>query len=403
MIQFILKYLNKIKQFFVIIPVLIAIMVFVGLFFANKKSEPEFATKAERIMFEIKDKSPKYVITLPSQKEEKNNEEAGVAEEKVQEVAEVNSDVEEQSKIRTNNEKLSELDIPLLSRLPDSHDVDVLENVEPIEDLLETNDKGQVLPISNGLLKPWEVYGRKVFVMPMFNKVVVVFKNLGTNRYNTDLIIQHVPANVSLSFSPYATETVDAIKKARTFGHETYLDMLLPSRDFAKTDSGPQALNFNKSVSDNIDLLEEQLSQEIVVGGFVVNDGIDDDVYDPYFQSIMEMIKKRGLLLFDATHGKNIDKNNVSGLDRVKADFVIDHDFSRASIRRKLEQAEQYALKTGNVVIVSDSKPVAVLEIVNWLQTFSKQLSYEEMKEKQVTSFKKPLILVPLSNLVGEY
>ena len=36
-----------------------------GYFFAKQKSEPEFATKIDRIMFERKNKSPKFIITLP--------------------------------------------------------------------------------------------------------------------------------------------------------------------------------------------------------------------------------------------------------------------------------------------------------------------------------------------------
>ena len=68
MVNLILKYLNKIKQFFLIIPILIGIMIFAGLFFANQKSKPEFASKTEQIMFETKNKSPKYIITLPEEK-----------------------------------------------------------------------------------------------------------------------------------------------------------------------------------------------------------------------------------------------------------------------------------------------------------------------------------------------
>ena len=39
-------------------------MIFSGLFFASKKSEPEFITKADKVMFDTKNKSPKYIITL---------------------------------------------------------------------------------------------------------------------------------------------------------------------------------------------------------------------------------------------------------------------------------------------------------------------------------------------------
>ena len=398
MFKLILKYLNKIKQLFVIIPVLIGIMVFIGLFFANKKSEPEFASKAERIMFEIKDKSPKYVMTLPDEQ----SEEEAITEEQKEEQKET-QDEEAPAPRKTNNEKLSELDIPFIAKLPMRETTEVLDYIEPLENLLSEDESGIKLPQPDGLVKPWEAYGRRVNIMPMFKKVVVVIKNIGPNRGNADVISDRLPSDVSLSFSPYATDLVAQIKKARENGHETYLDMLLPSPDFSAADFGPQALNFMQSPEENIKLLEKQLSKNIAVGGFTIIDGIDDEAYNPYFQSIMTMLQQRGLLLFDATHGLTIGNNNVSGLDRVRADIIIDSDFERQNIRDKLALAEQQALRNGNVVIVSEPKPVAVLEIAAWLNTFSKQLSYEEMKTQNVTSFEKPLILVPLSNLAGEY
>ena len=41
------------------------LLIGLGYFFAEKQSEPEFASKIDRIMFERKNKSPKFVITLP--------------------------------------------------------------------------------------------------------------------------------------------------------------------------------------------------------------------------------------------------------------------------------------------------------------------------------------------------
>ncbi len=400
MVTLILKYLNKIKQFFLIIPILIGIMVFAGLFFAHEKSKPEFASKAEEIMFDTKNKSPKYVMTLPE--EQKKQEPSSINEDDI-ELAGLSKEAEKEIKPLTNNEKLNQLDIPFLAKLPTRDNIEALTYVTPLQTLLMKNDKDQRLPVQSDNLKPWEVYGRKVSVMPMFNKVAIVIKNVGTNAVNSDLIISRLPSEISLSFSPYTPILTDIVKKARENGHETYVDIILPSRDFARTDSGPLALNFQKSVNQNVQMLEGILAQDVAVGGFTVCDGVDDTDFNDYFSAIMAMLEKRGLLLLDATHGLNIGSNNVQGLDRVRADIVIDADFNRTSIREKLDQAEKKALKNGNVVVVADPKPVVVLELYNWIKTFSQQLTYDEMKAQGVSDFEKPLVLVPLSNLVGEY
>lgn len=392
--RLILKYLNKIKQLFVIIPVVIVTMLAAGLFFASKKSQPEFSSKAERIMFETKNQSPKYVITLPEEKTQKPVE---------KEPEEVTTPPAVEEKNKTNNEKLNELVIPFLSQLPAVEGQTPLKQVMPDSSLLEDEGATKGLPVRYGNLKAWEVYGRKVQVMPMFNKVAVVIKNMGLSKLNSELIIAKVPENVSLSFSPYSYSLPDLIKKARESGHETYLDMLLPSRSYLLEDSGDYALDFAKDSSENVKMLERLLHGDFAVGGFTLRDGVDDEKYAAQFLAVMKMLEKRGLLLFDATHGETVNQNNVAGLARVKADVVIDENFSKDSIVERLKTAENLARRNGNVVVAVDPKPVAVLAVVEWLSTFSKQLSYAEMKAQNVTSFERPFVLVPLSNMAVEY
>lgn len=398
MIRLILKYLNKIKQFFLIVPILIGAMIIAGLFFANQKSKPEYDTKAEQVMFDTKNKSPKYVMTLPEKQSQKKEDIETEAEVSLPPVP-----VENETELKSNSEKLNSLDIPFLYRLPQREAGAPMLHTVPFDEILQTQKQTVKLPIQNGALRAWEVYGRKVDVMPMFNKVAVVVKNMGINQSNADLIIKRMPAEVSLSFSPYASGLENLIKTARENGHETYLDMILPSRDFLTTDSGPWALDYNRSVEENVELMEQLLSRDVAVGGFTLCDGVDDSTYDSYFQGLMTMFVKRGLLMLDATLGVNVGKNNVSGLDRAKADVIVDSGFNRQEIKAQLAQAEETAVRNGSVIVVVDPKPVAILAVSEWLNTFSKQLSYEEMKEQNVTEFEKPLVVVPLSNLVGEY
>lgn len=363
-------------------------MLVTGLFFANQKSQPEFASKSEEVMFDTENKSPKYVMTLPEKNKIKKNE---YVKKRLS---------TEKSVKKTNAEKLNELDIPFLSRLKSVENRVPLEHVLPFADVLEKESK---LPIKTDVLKSWDVYGRKVDVMPMFNKVAVVINNLGVNQTNADLIIDRIPSDVSLSFSPYTVGLEKLVKKAREKGFETYLDIILPSRNYLLVDSGQYALNFSEKPEYNVAILEGMLSKNMALGGFVMRDGIDDDEYNMQFIAIMKMLEKRGLLFLDATHKENVSVTNVNGLDRVRADIIIDKDFDKKLIEQQLQKAEQIAYRNGSVVIVLEPKPVAVLAIADWIETFSKQLSYEEMKAQHVSEFKKPLILVPLSNLAVEY
>lgn len=54
------------------------------------------------------------------------------------------------------------------------------------------------------------------------------------------------------------------------------------------------------------------------------------------------------------------------------------------------------------MLIVIEPKPSAVLALSDWIKSFSPQLSYEQMKEQNITEIEKPFALVPISNLVVE-
>ena len=109
-----------------------------------------------------------------------------------------------------------------------------------------------------------------------------------------------------------------------------------------------------------------------------------------------------GLLAIDATFSGDVSEIKIPGLARNRADIVIDSGFNPEDIGQKLELAEQIAENKGQVIIVADPKPVVVLQILKWAESFSPQLSYEEMKAQNITAPEKPFALVPLSNTVIE-
>ena len=71
----------------------------------------------------------------------------------------------------------------------------------------------------------------------------------------------------------------------------------------------------------------------------------------------------------------------------------------RNQIEAALKRAEDTALIKGQVLVIADPKPVAVMALYDWIKTFSPQVSYEEAKTMEIS---KPFALVPPSNLVVE-
>lgn len=369
-------------------------LVFVGYFYANKKSEPKYRSKIEQIMYDTKNKSPKYVITLPDRTPRAKKDEP-------KKIAEQEDKTEVKTEEKTDPLKEALNNLPQLGFLGKKANKLPLAYIEPDKNLVE--DTGSfLLPQAQGSKKPWEVYGKKVEIMPRFLKVAVVVKNFGINQANATLIADGLPDEVSFSFSPYALNIKDQVIYARNMGHETYMDFLLPSKDYLKSDSGPLSMSLTASLEENKNRLYQVLGGNFAVGGMIVSQGIADESNVEQLSKLLAELQARGLLMVDASGEDFINNMKIDNLARVKADILIESDFSREGIEKKLAEAENIAREKGRVIIVVEPKPSAMLALNEWFKSFSPQLSYEQMKEQNITEIEKPFALVPISNLVVE-
>lgn len=372
--------------FFIFMAVVMVMMS--GYFFAKKKSEPEFRTKIERIMFEKKNKSPKYILTLPEKKQKlpSKNKPSFLSEEPV--------------KLETIEDFVKAA--PLLAKLKDSSNHYSLNVVENIPDLIEKKDNFTLPKISNQNKKPWVEYGHQIQIAPNFYKVSVIFKNTGIDTKTFESMNKALPSEVSFSFSPYTIKASEMISNARKFGHETYMDLLLASKNVLKADNGPLAMGITVTPQENMYRFYKALSVNAPIGGMIIVDGLVDETTKNQLSNYLQELQQRGLLAIDATSGQEIDNIQVPNLPRKKADIVISDNFTQENIRNLLLKAEQTAREKGQVLIVATPKPIVITAIKNWVETFSPQLSYEEMKEQNITSIERPFALVPVSNLVVE-
>ncbi len=367
----------------------------IGLLFAGKKSEPVYLSKIDKLMFDKDNKSPKFVLSLPSW-------DKVLASAKENKSFEINDDILQElqddvviPKRKTMEDILAK--IPNLGALPDTPQSQTLTNIMNSKGLIEpVNDL--ILPrISQDNKRPWVEYGKVVDVLPNFKKVAIVIKGLGFDPASLDKISNALNSEVSFSFTPYAKNIGQKIIKTRQRGHETYVDLLLSSKNFLRADSGPLSISLTISKDEALNRLQKSLSTEAPIGGVIVNDGVADEDNREILIELLKELRNRGLLMIDATSGDGLSKIDIQDLARKKADVVIDTDFRKEAIDKALLKAEYIAFEKGQVLVVADPKPIVIVELLNWIKTFSPQLSYEEAKEIELN---KPFALVPLSNLV---
>ncbi len=391
-----LKQLKQKKWLIIITLSILVLLAATGYFFAKMKSEPVYLTKIDKIMYDKKNRSPKYVLTMPEKKitPKKENNISQVEKEEVS--TEVNTTFE------TGDLNDIVRSIPQLSSLGEAPGKTPLHPFERQEKFTR-QEEGLIVPaLSPEGKRPWVVYGKKVNVQPNFYKVAVVIKNIGLNPKETDLIANGLPAEVSLSFSPYTVDAENQIKKARYLGHETYMDLLLSSKDFLKSDTGPLAMSIISNIDDNIRRMKQTLAVDAPIGGIVINQGQVDKENKERTEKLLSSVKEMGLLMIDATGEDGIDIVKIDGLARKKADIIIDENLDQKQVAEQLKNAERIALEQGQVLIIASSKPASVVTLNKWQKTFSPQLTYEQMRENNITTIDRPFALVPVSAIVVE-
>ena len=133
----------------------------------------------------------------------------------------------------------------------------------------------------------------------------------------------------------------------------------------------------------------------------MVSEGIVSDDVEEGLSDLLDRVSKMGLLMIDATGENELNNIVVTGLARRKSDIIIE-EYTPQEIAQKLSEAEEIAQKQGSVLIVSGLKASAIKALNEWVKTFSPQLTYEQMKEQNITEIERPFALVPISAIVVE-
>ena len=380
--------LKNVRTVLVVLIILFA-LAGTGYFFAKKKSEPVYLSKIDRVMFERKNKTPGFIMRLPDKEE-------------ISKLSQQEAQKEPAKETPPHAIEANELldKIPLVAKLAKNSVQEPLKYINADKNLIEEKDGAYLPKIGKNGKKAWIEYGKTEEIQPNFYRVSVIINGLGLDSTVTTAAIESLPANVSLSFSPYASDIDRQIKTARSMGHETYVDLLLSSKDFLKSDTGPLAMSMTAGFEENLRRLKKSLNIDAPVGGLVFQRGIVDFDNPQRMKDLFKEINNMGLLAIDATGENYMEKIGSIGLPRKKAEIVIDSYFVREEIDKRLAAAEKLAQKNGNVLVVVNPKPVVLHAVNDWIASFSPQISdYQELKN---TVIEKPLALVPVSNVVVE-
>ena len=249
---------------------------------------------------------------------------------------------------------------PSFSQFPARTDLKPLGNA-PLPELLRDSPSGP-LPIAARGKEPRTAYARPFAAPPGAAKVAVVVVGLGLSRDATEAAITKLPPEISLSFSPYASNLDGWMRRARAHGHEVLLDLPLEPANFPMRDPGPLAILARQSPA------EAQQQLQSVLGRMTAYVGLSAGLSSPVSASeqwpaLLQAVRSRGLLFVgDGLVG-------VAGKDLpavTPVTLVADEVPFRAAIDARLLRLQTIAERQGSAVAYVSPRPVTFDCLLTW-------------------------------------
>lgn len=231
----------------------------------------------------------------------------------------------------------------------------------PIAALHQPGPDGPLPRIADDGRVPSQAYARpfRSNGKPMVSLVV---GGLGLNAVTTRAAIERLPAEVTLSFVPYADGLQQWIDQARAHGHEVLIELPMEPTGYPDNDPGPYTLLASSDAADVSAKLDWLLSR--AVGYFGVTNYLGDRFVtsDAPATALMANLRQRGLAFVD----DGTMKNRGGAFARASADRLVDEEQSPAAIMRQLTALEALAKAEGSALGSGFSYPVTVEVAARW-------------------------------------
>ncbi|MFK4058240.1 divergent polysaccharide deacetylase family protein [Brevundimonas sp. NPDC046655] len=231
----------------------------------------------------------------------------------------------------------------------------------PIAGLFSPGPNGPLPRIAPDGRVPAQAYARpfRSNGKPMVSLVV---GGLGLNAVTTRAAIERLPAEVTLSFVPYAEGLQAWIDMARAQGHEVMIELPMEPTGYPDNDPGPYTLLSSGGADDVEAKLDWLLGR--ATGYFGVTNYLGDRfaTSDEGMGAMLAVLRQRGLAFLD----DGSMRRKPGAFARASADRIIDEQQSPAAIMGQLTALEAAAKTRGAALGTGFSYPVTVEAAARW-------------------------------------
>jgi polysaccharide deacetylase 2 family uncharacterized protein YibQ len=234
--------------------------------------------------------------------------------------------------------------------------------------LLEDTPLGPLPRIGAGGRKPLAAYARP-FTVDARPRIVLVVTGLGVSAAETQRALDRLPPQITLAFSPYATNLQTWVDQARGTGHEVLIEVPMEPFDFPDSDPGPRTLLASATQEENEQRLVWTLTRFTGYAGAVNSQGGRFLSEAHALEPVIATLARRGILWVDVSSAET--SATASTLSRQKAAGIagamrIDAIQTTEAIEEKLLDLEARAKQKGVAVGVASAYPVSIERIAEW-------------------------------------
>lgn len=237
----------------------------------------------------------------------------------------------------------------------------------PIDKITEETPQGLVPVKKPNLPTAFEAYRKPFILNKSRHAVAIVIADYGLSEALSAEILAHMPSPVSLILSPYAAHADSWQKKARSDGHELWMQLPVQTADFPRRDPGIKGLLTEASLAYNEERMEWVLSRTSGYAGLASYTDYVLSKSSPMFTGFFNQVFDRGLGLLELNMG---DNGFVAGVARdKKAPYAAAHLSlkSFALDSPEVKAAEAAIKEKQNTVIVVQPTAQNLVQLKNWL------------------------------------
>jgi polysaccharide deacetylase 2 family uncharacterized protein YibQ len=231
----------------------------------------------------------------------------------------------------------------------------------PIAGLSQPGPNGPLPTIATDGRVPAQAYARP-FRSNGRPRVSIIVGGLGLNAVTTRAAIERLPAEVTLSFVPYAEGLQGWIDLARAQGHEVMLEMPMEPSGYPNNDPGPHTLLASAEAADIQARMNWLLGR--ATGYFGVTNYMGDRfaTSDAGMNAFMSILRQRGVAFLD----DGSMSRRPGAWARASANRIIDEEQNPTAIVAQLNALEALAKGRGQALGTGFSYPVTVEAVARW-------------------------------------